>query len=169
MGASAVSLVAGETHTCALLAGGKVRCWGDPAFGRLGYANVDIIGDDEAPSSAGDVTLGAAATALSAGEHTCALLDGGELRCWGRAENGQLGYGNMDPIGDDETPASAGDVAVGKKVTQIAAGKAHTCALLADGAVRCWGEGNGGKLGYGNTESIGDDETPSSAGDVDFE
>jgi hypothetical protein len=32
------------------------------------------------------------------------------VRCWGRASTGALGYGNIFDIGDDETPASAGDV-----------------------------------------------------------
>jgi hypothetical protein len=42
--------------------------------------------------------------------HTCARLGTGEVRCWGDAGFGQLGYANTVDIGDDETPASAGDV-----------------------------------------------------------
>jgi alpha-tubulin suppressor-like RCC1 family protein len=82
------------------------------------------------------------------------------------AGHGQLGYGNTNTIGDDETPASAGDVDVGETVTQISAGAAHTCALLASGNIRCWGQGSDGRLGYGNQSDIGDDETPVSAGNV---
>jgi hypothetical protein len=52
-------------------------------------------------------------------------------------------------------------------VIQIAAGFRRTCALLDTGAVRCWGFGLDGRLGYGNNNDIGDDETPASAGDVD--
>jgi alpha-tubulin suppressor-like RCC1 family protein len=48
-------------------------------------------------------------------------------------------------------------VNVGGTVIQIAAGLAHTCALLTNGAVRCWGYGSHGRLGYGNQSSIGDD------------
>jgi alpha-tubulin suppressor-like RCC1 family protein len=55
---------------------------------------------------------------------------------------------------------------VGGPVVQIAAGGDHTCALLDTGAVRCWGRGNFGQLGYGNLNNIGDDETPASAGDI---
>ena len=51
---------------------------------------------------------------------------------------------------------------------QIAAGRYHVCALLADSALRCWGFNATGQLGYGNTDNIGDDETPASAGDVPF-
>ena len=99
--------------------------------------------------------------------HTCALLEGGMVRCWGIGVNGQLGYANQNHIGDDETPASTGDVNVGGTVVQITAGGYHTCALLEGDAARCWGAGAFGRLGYGNTNNIGDDESPASAGDVD--
>ena len=79
---------------------------------------------------------------------------------------GQLGYANEDDVGDDETPASAGDVDVGGVVTQLAAGDWHTCALLDTGAVRCWGSNENGELGYGAIGDVGDDETPASVGDV---
>ena len=48
------------------------------------------------------MNVGGKATALAAGDfHTCALLDTGTVRCWGKGVNGQLGYGNTDNIGDD--------------------------------------------------------------------
>ena len=106
------------------------------------------------------------ATALGAPWHTCALLDTGTVRCWGPGDGGQLGHGTTDTVGDDETPDSAGDAAVGATVVQLAAGGGHTCAVLDTGAVRCWGAGTSGQLGYGNPNSIGDDELPASAGDV---
>jgi hypothetical protein len=56
----------------------------------------------------------------------------------------------------------------GGTVVQIYASLFHTCALLDTGAVRCWGSSGNGKLGYGNSVTIGDDETPASAGDVDI-
>lgn len=160
-------VVAGGSHTCALLNNGKVRCWGDGTYGQLGYGNTNSIGDDEVPASAGDVTVGGTVVSLSAGgAHTCALLDNGKVRCWGDGSSGQLGYGKTDSIGDDEPPASAGDVDVGGTVVSLSAGAAHTCALLDTGSVRCWGSGLYGRLGYGDTKSIGDDEAPASAGDV---
>ena len=102
----------------------------------------------------------------SGGEHTCALSSTGDVKCWGRAGSGQLGYGNTNDIGDNETPSSVGNVDVGGTVTQISAGYVHTCALLTTGDVKCWGYGIFGQLGYGNTTTIGDNETPSSAGTV---
>jgi cysteine-rich repeat protein len=167
VGGRVLTLAAAEAHTCALLKTGAVRCWGDGSYGQLGHGNTNHIGDDEAPATAGDVSVGGVAVRLAAGaHHTCAVLTPGTVRCWGAGESGRLGYGNTNRIGDDETPATAGDVGVGGRVVRLAAGEAHTCALLDRGAVRCWGEGASGRLGYGNTNDIGDDESPVVAGDV---
>ncbi|MEZ5160050.1 MAG: RCC1 domain-containing protein [Marmoricola sp.] len=109
LSATAVAITAGWYHTCALLSTGDVRCWGYGYYGQLGYGNLHSIGDDETPAS--NVPLGAKATAITAGSnHTCALLTTGDVRCWGHDSYGQLGYGNTHNIGDDETPASAGNI-----------------------------------------------------------
>lgn len=166
VGAPVQQLAAGWYHTCALLDDGRVRCWGYGSMGTLGYGNRDSIGDDEVPSVAGDVPVGGVAIQVVAGTyHSCALLEGGAVRCWGFGGDGQLGYGNTASIGDDEYPFQAGDVDVGGVVTQLTAGSFHTCALLETGAVRCWGKRDHGQLCYMGTDNVGDDETPSSMGD----
>jgi alpha-tubulin suppressor-like RCC1 family protein len=168
-------IATGDFHTCAVIPAlnSAVRCWGFGGNGQLGYGNTDSIGDDEEPARAGPVDLGAGrvAKAVSNGNvHTCALLDDGAVRCWGFGRNGRLGYGNTDTIGDDEAPASAGPVDLGRPAKAISAGSGHTCAVLDDDTVRCWGFGLDGRLGYGDTEDIGDDddETPGSAGPVNL-
>lgn len=171
-----VVVSAGGYHSCAIFDDGGVRCWGSNAFGQLGYANTHLelaIGDDETLADIANVDLGVnrTATAISAGGgHTCAILDNGKVRCWGSNSAGQLGYGHVNDIGDDETPASAGyvDLGNGRTAKAIAAGAAHTCAILDNDKVRCWGYGGDGVLGYGNENDIGDDETPASAGYVDL-
>ena len=172
-GRTAKAITAGNAHTCAILDNGSVRCWGDGSSGRLGYGNAATIGDDETPGAAGPVNLGAGRTAvaITAGNaHTCAILDDGTVRCWGDGSSGQLGYGNTNAIGDDETPGSAGpvDLGAGHTATAIAAGSFHTCAVLDDGSVRCWGGGGSGRLGYGNADTVGDDEAPGSVGPVNL-
>jgi alpha-tubulin suppressor-like RCC1 family protein len=82
-------------------------------------------------------------------------MEGGTLRCWGDGEDGQLGYGNTDNVGDDEVPADVGDVPLGETVVQVSAGGTHTCALLEQGTVRCWGRAEHGQLGQGNTTQTG--------------
>ena len=167
VGGTVTQITVTQFHTCALLDTGTVRCWGQNRFGRLGYGHTNNIGDDETPADAGDVNVGGTVTQIAAGySHTCALLDTGTVRCWGSNSDGQLGYGHTNKIGDDETPADAGDINVGGTVTQITAGNYRTCALLDTGTVRCWGSNSDGQLGYGHTNKIGDDETPADAGDV---
>jgi alpha-tubulin suppressor-like RCC1 family protein len=167
VGGNVLQIAAGNEHTCALLDTGKIRCWGGNDFGQLGYGNTNTIGDDETPATAGDLDVGGNIIQITASfRNTCALLDTGNVRCWGWNQFGQLGYGNKTNIGDNETPASAGDVNVGGKVLQITAGGGHTCTLLDTSNVRCWGYAGYGQLGYGNKIDIGDNETPASAGDV---
>jgi cysteine-rich repeat protein len=166
----AIQITAGADHTCVLLESGSVRCWGRNDSGNLGYGNTLHIGDNEFPATAGDVELGAVATKVVAGfGHTCALTETGTVRCWGAAgTSGKLGYPGVTFVGSSDVPADVGDVDVGGVVVDIDLGTNHTCALLENGAVRCWGSGGVGRLGYGNTENIGDNETPASAGDVDI-
>jgi alpha-tubulin suppressor-like RCC1 family protein len=178
LGGPAKAISADAAHTCAVLEDGSVRCWGYggggfPQDGRLGYDRPDNVGDNETPGSAGPVKLGAGRTAvaISAGrQHTCALLDDQTVKCWGRSDSGKLGRGSTNTPGrpamtpDTVAPVNLGP---GRTAKAISAGGTHTCALLDDRSVRCWGEAGAGQLGYGNTEDIGDDETPGSAGPVD--
>ena len=70
----------------------------------------------------------------------------------------------VPPAGADAAaaPAGAGRALAGK----IDSGPEHTCAILEDGGVRCWGRGDYGRLGYGSMNNVGDDELPGSLGAV---
>lgn len=167
LGGPLQQLALGGLHSCALLTTGQVRCWGNGAFGQLGLGSTDHVGDDETILSVPFVDVGGSVMSIVAGNlHTCALLESGRVRCWGEAADGKLGYGNLEDIGDDESPSEHGDVPLGGMAVDITAGGGHTCALLDTGTVRCWGLGENGQLGYGTTDNIGDDESPESAGDV---
>ena len=100
--------------------------------------------------------------------HTCAVLGDGNVRCWGFSGDGQVGYGNTNVIGDNETPAAAGpvDLGAGRTATALAVGDYHSCAVLDNGTVRCWGYGNEGQLGLISRLSIGDNESPGSVGPI---
>lgn len=168
LGGPAVEIVAGAFHTCARLFDGNVRCWGLNSSGALGLGHTDDIGDDEHPTDVFPVRIGARVLALTAGtQHTCALLEGNEVRCWGAGFRGQLGYGNTDNVGDDEHPSQVPSIDVGAPVVQISAGGNQTCALMDDARIRCWGWGLWGALGYGNQDNVGDVAPPSSVGPVD--
>jgi alpha-tubulin suppressor-like RCC1 family protein len=110
-----------------------------------------------------DLGSGRTAISLAAGVfHTCALLDSLQVKCWGYNWNGQLGVGDHVTRGTD--PAHMGDnlpvvdLGTGRTARQIAAGQNHTCALLDNNAVKCWGYNNSGQLGRGDTRWRGDDQ-----------
>src|SRR5438876_262301 len=92
-------------------------------------------------------------TAVSAGgQYTCVLLRDGTVQCWGRNVDGQLGDGTTaNP--STGPPGSSVPVAVSgiRSADAITAGAYHTCALLADGTVQCWGRNHQGQLGDGTT------------------
>jgi alpha-tubulin suppressor-like RCC1 family protein len=161
---------AGESHTCVLFNNGGMRCFGLNDNGQLGYGNTFDVGDDEKPSDRQDLALLGLASRISVGgHHTCAVLDTGLMRCWGKNTYGQLGYNTKLSVGDGEAIASYGYVNVGGPVRKVAAGYEHTCALLEDGNVRCWGRNNFGQLGLANTTDIGDDEQPYRASLVELD
>ena len=78
--------------------------------------------------------------------HTCALLSSGAVKCWGTGQYGVLGNGST---ANSAVPVEV--TGLGSGVTQIDAGERHTCALLASGAVKCWGYNSNGRLGDGST------------------
>lgn len=143
----AVAVALGENHTCALLADGQVACWGDDTVGTLG-AGAGLQGP--APGLVALPTHRRAVAIAAGNLHTCAVLDSGEVVCWGAENNGELGQGTSFAIHD--TPLSVlmpnATAAVG-----ISASRSHTCALLATGRITCWGSNEYGQFGAGVTSS----------------
>lgn len=162
-GRTATQISAGDQHTCALLDNGAVRCWGYNIFGQLGTGSTDYIGDNEPVSAGATVDLGAGRTAVAisaGGHHSCAILDNGLLRCWGDNSAGELGLGTTAHLGDNESVASVPPVYLGsgRTVSSVSAGGDHTCALLDNDQLRCWGDNGSGQLGLGSTDDLGDNE-----------
>jgi len=159
----ASSVAAGEYFTCALVASGAVRCWGDGDRGQLAQGNENSIGDDPGESSAVVPLPGPARTIAAEYSTACAILETGELRCWGSGTSGALATGNQLDVGDDpgETPVRV-DLGPGRTAKAVTLGSYFGCALLDTGQVRCWGSNDYGKLGQGNTFAVGDNpgETP---------
>ena len=163
-GATAISISAGAAQSCAVLADGSAKCWGSNTSGRLGRGTDE---DSLVPVLVSGLTGGMPATTVrsiaTAVQHTCAVLGTGAVSCWGANFNGQLGDGKTDasnaPVGvpdiDGTTPA--------KTAIAVSMGDAHSCALLATGAVKCWGGDDRNELGSGPGSSL----TPLPVTDVD--
>lgn len=161
LGARATRVTAGEMHTCVLLETGAVRCFGAGADGRLGSGATANLGDDEG-FAASEVRLDMDVVDIAAGDlHTCALSADGRVKCWGENDDGRLGYGFTEDVGDDETDIPA--LELPGRAVAISAGTSHTCVVLEDGAVSCFGRDRYGELGLGSSETVGDDETAEGA------
>ena len=164
-GRSARFIAAGSNHTCAILDNASVVCWGRGNSGQLGQGAITNIGHSGlatvATTLAIDLGSGRTALAISAGDaHTCAILDNATIKCWGAGGNGRLGSGATTNLGDGagEMGNSLGivDVGSGRTARAISAGIAHTCAVLDNATVKCWGNGSSGNLGYENQNNVGD-------------
>ncbi|MGB2276095.1 MAG: putative Ig domain-containing protein, partial [Candidatus Poseidoniaceae archaeon] len=151
----AVAVSGGRSHTCALLDGGDVKCWGDDQYGQLGDG-ATLADRTTPPYSAINLGTGRTAVAISAGGyHTCALLDNGDVKCWGRDNEGQLGDGGSITSTDyTAVPSSTAiNLGTGRTAVAISAGEYHTCAILDNGDLKCWGHDNTGQLGDGGTNT----------------
>ena len=145
-GDSMVSLSAGGDSTCAIREDFTLWCWGMNNAGQLGhgtYSQGTLPDRVELPSGSTPLSVSVG------GEHACALDNLGAVYCWGANNHGQLGLGNNTqtnlPI-QVTLPASTQAVA-------ISSGDVHTCAILDDASISCWGYNNNGQVGDGTTDS----------------
>ncbi|MBN1439616.1 MAG: PD40 domain-containing protein [Anaerolineales bacterium] len=145
LGSGVTAIAAGDDHTCAVTGGGGVKCWGYNAYGQLGDGTTE---SRAFPVDVAGVTGGATAVAAGWG-HTCLLTIRGGVMCWGNNEGGQLGNGRPEPMRfkiADVSGLTAG-------VSAIAAHGGHTCAMTAEGGLKCWGYNKYGQLGDGTSEN----------------
>jgi alpha-tubulin suppressor-like RCC1 family protein len=159
-------LHAGSGHTCALFENGAVKCWGQNAHGELGLGDDEGRGDEPGEMGADLPELafgrGLRAVRLGVGRyHSCAVLSDGSVKCWGHNSSGELGLGDVETRGDE--PGEMGDalpavpLGVGRFAKAVSAGGNHTCAVLDDDSVKCWGANDAGQLGQGDRARRGDE------------
>ncbi|MBI5607326.1 MAG: hypothetical protein HY902_00430, partial [Deltaproteobacteria bacterium] len=149
-GVDAGKLATGTAFTCALPGDGSVRCWGQNDKGQLGDGTQRVRYQstwvDGPPANVSGITK---AIAVSAGNmHACAVLSTGKIRCWGSHSNGQLGFGGAADSAPHFDPVEVSGIST---AIDVSAGHLHTCAVLADGTVKCWGYNYHGQLGDGTT------------------
>jgi alpha-tubulin suppressor-like RCC1 family protein len=147
---AATRIVAGGLSVCAIV-DGKVICWGDDGAGQGSpTAGVQIV-----VPQASDALLEQVTDLAKGLLHTCAVSNG-QVFCWGNNTSKQLGrdenvlYDAPCTVAGQPTycSVSASPVAGLTHVVTLAAGSSHTCALLDDNSVRCWGSNINQQLGY---------------------
>ncbi|MCM2348460.1 MAG: hypothetical protein NDI69_00475 [Bacteriovoracaceae bacterium] len=159
----------GTLHTCAILNDRNVKCWGYNDYGQLGRQDTNTIGN-EAGEMEAIVALNFTKdiTDIALGDrHTCVLDADGNVFCWGRNLEGQLGLGNTltysNEAGENPVALTAIPLGVGRTALKIDSGFYHTCALLDNSQVKCWGNNGNGQLGQEDVFNRGDN--PSEMGD----
>lgn len=134
-----VSVAIMRTATCALIEDGTVSCWGGSTNSLLGRADASGINLAPAPVTG---LANVRKIAGSAG-HVCALKGDGTVACWGTNTSGQLGNGTFV---NSSVPVKVTGLSI--PVVDIAVTATSSCAVLADGSVKCWGGNNLYQLGY---------------------
>jgi len=126
---------------CAVDNRSAVKCWGWNTYGGLGDGTIDNHYHDPVAVTG----ISDAISALTGGQHACALSASGSVRCWGNNAHGQLGNRSNT---DSAVPVVVEGI---NNAVAISAGWEHSCALLRSGQVYCWGGSYGGVLGNGAT------------------
>ncbi|MEC7280146.1 MAG: FG-GAP-like repeat-containing protein, partial [Candidatus Thermoplasmatota archaeon] len=151
------SSVGGNT-VCAIDDNGDLKCWGSDQYGQLGTPGTAQLLTSP-PSTPIDLGPGRTAVAVDTGGigQTCAILDNGDLKCWGNNDYGQLGDGTTTSrTSPSSTPVNLG---AGRTAVAVSVGTYHTCAILDNGDLKCWGGDYHGQLGDGTTTVEGNYQT----------
>jgi alpha-tubulin suppressor-like RCC1 family protein len=142
-------------HVCALSNDAELYCWGENSEGQLGQDDSPPFADQLDPTQVGS---DADWTAVDTGQgDTCGLRGAGDLYCWGRNTESQLGLGEGAPT-QTRSPSRV-DTA---RYLRVQAGQDHSCAIDDNGRLYCWGLNDHGNLGTGDREAH---STPYQIGD----
>lgn len=137
----------GVYHTCGITTANVLTCWGNNAQGQLGDGTTSATATTTPKViNSGTTYAKVAAGGYSDGSsymHTCAITTSGELQCWGRNNNGQVGNNTLT---NQLTPVT---IDSGVSYTVVRAGGVHNCAITTSGVLKCWGDNSKGQIGDG--------------------
>ena len=145
---SAQAVATGDSHTCVLLNDQTIQCWGYNDYGQLGNGTTN---DSSTPVTVSGISTATAIAVSSTSNlgHSCALLSDNTIKCWGDNDYGQLGDGTTT---DRSTPVLVSSISTATSVS-VGGGseEGHSCSLLSNNSVKCWGNNDYGQLGDGTT------------------
>lgn len=158
-GVTPLKVTTGNYHTCVLYAQTSdpsiknIKCFGNNIHGQLGIGSLTATGTTAAQmTSLPAVKFKSGRTPIdlySGGYHNCAILDDYSVSCWGKNSYGQLALGKSDDTGGKAyTALDTIDFKTTAKVTKLALGENHSCALFEDSTLKCWGDSTFFQLGY---------------------
>jgi len=135
-------------HRCAVDVDGGFACWGNNLFGQLG------TGDKEDRLTPTSVSHPDKVTAIGTGmDFTCILTEDGDVTCFGSNIDYQIGYGST--AATVYAPLTSYlDFGDERKVKSMATGVDHSCVILDDDTVKCWGNNDTGALGSGDFKDV---------------
>ena len=141
----ATAIAAGSNHTCALLTGGSIHCWGDECTREWATA---LPG---APSNTYFTVLDSTGTPITGalgiaagGLHSCAVMSDGTVDCWG--DNPTDNTDGLPPDPDRLRPTA---ISGAGNAMSISSGQVHSCEVHPNGSMSCWGANDSGELGNG--------------------
>ncbi|MBK9071725.1 MAG: hypothetical protein IPL79_12095 [Myxococcales bacterium] len=155
-------VAAGGDHTCVVTTDGRLFCYGFGGEGALGLGDTQNRGDDpgEVGASSSETELGEPVKSVAPSfTSVCAILQSGQVKCWGYGASGINGQGNSETLGDDDGETGLGlpAVALGEPAQLIAvSGGGAACALLDSFQLKCWGHNAEAQLGLGDLNNRGD-------------
>jgi alpha-tubulin suppressor-like RCC1 family protein len=144
-----IDIAAGGDHTCVVLKGGDVLCWGRNSSGELGLPD----GSSQRNSPVAVPNLSDVEGLAAGSDFTCARTSGGSVKCWGDNSAGQLGSASA---ASSAVPLDVPGVA---NVLALAAGRDFACAVTTQKTVFCWGNNAEGQLGRGSSGATGAPDT----------
>jgi len=171
VGDASTFLSGGHFHFGIISVSGNLYLWGYNSDGQIGIGSVANIGND--PNEMGTylqkAKLGSGRTAIEfqgGQRHTCVILDNLTLKCFGN-NVGQLGYGDINDRGDDPNEMgnylSIVNLGLGRFPASLHIGSAHSCIVLDDDSMKCFGTNVDGQLGQGHSLPLGN--SPNEMGD----
>ena len=153
-GGLSIDVSSGESHSCAIREDHTLWCWGGNSAYQLGSGTVPSGFDhpqDELFPLQVTIDNGSRFLEVSAGlSHTCAIMENRSVRCWGDNTFGQLGNGISGSVNDSSLSVQV-DLGLGRTARSIDTSHSHTCAVLDDYSLKCWGANSRGQLGDNTT------------------